>query len=242
MNSVVLITGAASGIGLSISDLLLSCGYSAITELSKKYSELHIHFAVGNVSDENDGRQAINECINYFGKLDILVNNAGTGTLQFTYDLSNDKVHDLESFRRIIEINTVGTFNMSRLAAQAMSKNEPDEDQQRGLIINISSTSAFESTAGHLAYSSSKAAINGMTLSMAKDLASIGIRVTTICPGATETPALKQFISIYKDYKVPTLFPELCCSAKEIGQAIKFIIECKVVNGACWRVDGGGRV
>lgn len=251
----IIVTGGASGVGYGITQHLMREGAKVLImdmdkcvaegrlkEVEQKYGPGSAYFSVGDVTSESDAERAIQTCKERFGKVDMLVNNAGTGLLMSTYDQQTGKAHDLGKFNHVVQVNLLGTFNMSRLAAVEMAKNAPDEDGQRGLIVNISSTSGMESSAGQVAYAASKAAVNGMTLVMARDLAPIGIRVMTVCPGPTETRALKRFVEAHPDYQLPLLFPCRMATPAEIAEVICLIAECKFANGTCWRVDAGGRI
>jgi NAD(P)-dependent dehydrogenase (short-subunit alcohol dehydrogenase family) len=149
--------------------------------------------------------------------------------------------HSLDSFRRCIDLNLIGTFNVSRLSAWAMSKNEPENDE-RGVIINTASIAAFEGQIGQVAYTASKAAIAGMCLTMARDLGSLGIRVLAIAPslfatGLTEGIPDEYATVLTKD----AAFPRRLGRPEEYGHLAIAIIENQMLNGQCLRLDAGQR-
>ena len=127
--------------------------------------------------------KAINVAKDAFGRLDVAVNCAGIGIAVKTYNFKKNKPHPLEEFQKVLAVNAVGTFNVIRLAVGAMGENEPTADGERGVIVNTASIAAFDGQMGQVAYSASKGAIVGMTLPIARDLASQGIRICTIAPG-----------------------------------------------------------
>jgi NAD(P)-dependent dehydrogenase (short-subunit alcohol dehydrogenase family) len=175
------------------------------------------------------------------GTLRGLVNCAGVAPAVKT--VGQDGPHPLDIFQRTVNINLVGTFNMARLAADAMSRNEPNEDGERGVIINTASVAAYDGQMGQAAYAASKAAVAGLTLPMARDLSRYGIRVMTIAPGIFETPML---LGMPKEVQqalgsmVP--FPPRLGKPEEYAHLAKSIIENVMLNGETIRLDGAIRM
>ncbi|MCY1436712.1 putative oxidoreductase [compost metagenome] len=157
--------------------------------------------------------------------------------------IGRDGVHRLESFVRIVNINLIGTFNMLRLAAEAMSRNEPDEGAERGVIVNTASVAAFDGQIGQAAYSASKGGVVGMTLPIARELARHGIRVMTIAPGIFETPLVAGMPQPVRDAlgaSVP--FPPRLGRPDEFAALVRHIAENSMLNGEVIRLDGAIRM
>jgi len=176
--------------------------------------------------------------------LRVLVNCAGIGWPARTID-KNGQPHDLDIFRKVIEINLVGTFNVTRLAASAMNKNEPDEDGQRGAIVNTASVAAYEGQIGQAAYSASKGGVVGMTITIARDLAAAGIRVNTIAPGLIDTPIYGEGEGA-EAFKTAlgqsVLFPKRLGYASEYATLALELVTNNYMNAQDIRVDGGVRL
>uniref|UniRef100_A0A8B9G649 3-hydroxyacyl-CoA dehydrogenase type-2 n=1 Tax=Amazona collaria TaxID=241587 RepID=A0A8B9G649_9PSIT len=178
-----------------------------------------------------------------FGRLDLVVNCAGVGIAVKTYNSKRDKVHELEDFQRVVNVNLVGTFNVIRLSAQLMSQNKPDADGHRGLVVNTASVAAFEGQVGQAAYSASKGGIVGMTLPIARDLAPLGIRVVTIAPGLFSTPllaGLPERVRNFLGQQVP--FPSRLGHPSEYAHLVQALAENPMVNGEVVRLDGALRM
>ncbi|XP_053227004.1 3-hydroxyacyl-CoA dehydrogenase type-2 isoform X2 [Podarcis raffonei] len=190
---VGLVTGGASGLGRATAERLVQQGGSAVLvdlpksegeSVAKSLGERCI-FAPADVTSESDVKAALALAREKFGRVDVAVNCAGIAVAVKTYNIKKDLPHNLEDFQRVINVNIAGTFNVIRLTAGEMGRNEPDSDGHRGVIINTASVAAFEGQVGQAAYSASKGGIVGMTLPIARDLAPLGIRVVTIAPGST---------------------------------------------------------
>ncbi len=194
-----------------------------------------------NVTSEEDVASAINQTIEKFGRINVTVNCAGIGVAEKT--VGKDKPHDLGSFTRVIQVNLIGTFNVIRLAAEKMTLNTPNEEGERGVIINTASVAAFDGQIGQAAYSASKGGIVGMTLPIARDLARNGIRVLTIAPGLMDTPlfagAPEKVRQALGDM-VP--FPQRLGYSSEYAHLAKSIIENPLLNGETIRLDGAIRM
>ncbi len=241
----VIVVGGASGMARATAELLRSKGAEiAILDLP---SSLGAEVADGlggtfhpvDVLDEHQTESALEDAVTALGGLHIAVNTAGGGTIKRT--LSKDGPHPLAEFRRTIELNLVGTFNLNRLQASHMSTNEP-EDGERGVIINTASIAAFEGQIGQVAYSAAKAGIAGMTLTMARDLGSLGIRVMAIAPslfstGITEGIPDDFAATLTKD----AAFPKRMGRPHEYAKLALAIVDNPMLNGGCIRLDGGQR-
>jgi NAD(P)-dependent dehydrogenase (short-subunit alcohol dehydrogenase family) len=192
------------------------------------------------VTSEVDGKAVVDAAV-ALGTLRGLINCAGVAPAVKT--VGKDGPHPLEVFQRTININLVGTFNMARLAAEAMGKTEAADSGERGIIINTASVAAYDGQIGQAAYGSSKAAVVGLTLPMARDLARSGVRVMTIAPGIFETPMLMGMPDEVRDAlgkMVP--FPPRLGRPAEYAHLAKAIIENAMLNGETIRLDGAIRM
>jgi NAD(P)-dependent dehydrogenase (short-subunit alcohol dehydrogenase family) len=246
-NSVFLITGGASGLGAATARMAAENGGKVVVaDLqedagARLAQELGGRFAKCDVTSEADGKAAVALALKEFGGVHVLVNCAGIGTAERT--LGKDGPHNLAHFTRVVTINLIGSFNMIRLAADAMAKAGPNAAGERGVIINTASVAAFDGQIGQAAYSASKGGIVGMTLPIARDLSRNGIRVCTIAPGIFETPML---LGMPKDVQdalgkmVP--FPPRLGRPVEYAQLARAIIENEMMNGETIRLDGAIRM
>ncbi|MDA1116674.1 MAG: 3-hydroxyacyl-CoA dehydrogenase [Proteobacteria bacterium] len=246
-NCVFLITGGASGLGEATARMAAENGAKVViadlqVEPGEKLAkEIGGRFAKCDVTSEADGIAAVALAVNEFGGVHVLVNCAGIGTAERT--LGKDGPHKLAHFTRVITINLIGSFNMIRLAADAMAKAGPNAAGERGVIINTASVAAYDGQIGQAAYSASKGGIVGMTLPIARDLSRNGIRVCTIAPGIFETPML---LGMPKDVQdalgkmVP--FPPRLGRPVEYAQLARAIIENEMMNGETIRLDGAIRM
>ena len=177
-----------------------------------------------------------------FGAVHICNNYAGIGNACKTY--GKNGVFPLDQYMTVININLVGTFNVSRYAAEQMAKNQPiNDDGGRGVIINTASVAAYEGQVGQVAYSASKGGVIGMTLPMARDLASYGIRVNTIVPGLIHTPLFESLPEqAYKSLESSVCYPPRLGKPQEIAHLSVFIAENDYLNGECIRLDGAIRM
>lgn len=248
-NKGVFVSGGASGLGAACARLLTQAGAKvAIADLNSELGEALASelggstlFVKTNVTDENDVAAAIKTAVDAFGGLHVAINCAGIGVAEKT--LSKKGPHALASFTRVIQINLIGTFNVIRLAAAAMAENTPDAEGERGVIINTASVAAFDGQIGQAAYSASKGGIAGMTLPIARDLASYGVRVMTIAPGLFDTPLLAGLPEPAKQslgQQVP--FPPRLGRPTEYAALAKHIIENPMLNGEVIRLDGAIRM
>jgi NAD(P)-dependent dehydrogenase (short-subunit alcohol dehydrogenase family) len=239
------VVGGASGFGRATAEALTKRG-ATVAVLDRPQSkgqevadELGATFYPVDVMDFAGTEQVLGQAVAALGGLHVAVTTAGGGSAMRT--LSKNGPHDLDVFRQVQDLNTVGTFNISRLAAEHMSKNEP-EDDERGVIINTSSIAAFEGQIGQVAYTASKAAIAGMCLTMARDLGSLGIRVLAIAPslfatGLTEGIPDEFAAQLTKD----AAFPKRLGRPDEYAKLAVAIVENAMLNGQCIRLDAGQR-
>ncbi len=248
-NSVAIITGGASGLGRgTVEKFVAEGGKVAIFDLNES-AGAEIAAALGdavifckvNVTDEESVQQAIDKTMATFGAIHICVNCAGVGNAIKTYGKKGP--FPLADFNKIIQINLVGTFNVLRLAAEQMAKNDLVDGQERGVIINIASVAAYEGQIGQAAYSASKGGITSMTLPIARDLADYGIRVNTIAPGLIETPLLGALPeNVRESLAQSVLYPKRLGKPAEIAHLAASIVENSYINGECIRMDGGIRM
>jgi NAD(P)-dependent dehydrogenase (short-subunit alcohol dehydrogenase family) len=245
-NNVFIITGGASGLGEATARMIKANGGQVViadvqVEAGQKLAaELNAIFVKCDVTSEADGKEVV-AAATAAGTLRGLINCAGVAPAVKT--VGKDGAHPLELFQRVVNINLVGTFNMARLAAEAMSKTEATSQDERGVIINTASVAAFDGQMGQAAYASSKAAVVGLTLPMARDLSRNGIRVMTVAPGIFETPMLLGMPQEVQDAlgkMVP--FPSRLGKPEEYAQLAKTIIENMMLNGETIRLDGAIRM
>ncbi len=198
-------------------------------------------FCITDVTHEEQAKAAIAMALKEFGALHGLVNCAGIATGEKT--IGKDGPHALASFTRVIQVNLIGTFNMIRLAADAMAKQAPNAAGERGVIVNTASVAAFDGQIGQAAYSASKGGVVGMTLPIARDLARSGIRVVTIAPGIFETPMLMGMPpEIQESLGKQVPFPSRLGRPKEYAALVQHICENEMLNGETIRLDGAIRM
>ena len=245
-NNVFIVTGGASGLGAATARMLAAAGGKVvIADLQVEAgtalaAELHGTFVACDVTVEEDG-MAVVAAASALGDLRGLVNCAGVAPAIKT--VGKDGPHPLAAFQRAVNINLVGTFNMARLAADAMGKLAAHDSGERGIIINTASVAAYDGQIGQAAYGASKAAVVGLTLPMARDLARSGVRVMTIAPGIFETPMLMGMPQEVRDAlgkMVP--FPPRLGMPAEYAHLARAIIENVMLNGETIRLDGAIRM
>jgi NAD(P)-dependent dehydrogenase (short-subunit alcohol dehydrogenase family) len=246
-DAVALVTGGASGLGLATTCRLLDAGAQVVVldlkgeEVVRELGE-RARFAPADVTDEKAVTAAL-DIAESLGPLRIVVNCAGTGNAVKT--LGKDGPFPLEAFRKVVEINLIGTFNVLRLGAERIAQTGPvgPNGEERGVIINTASVAAFDGQIGQAAYSASKGGVVGMTLPIARDLASKGIRVMTIAPGLFDTPLLAGLPEAARESlgkQVP--HPSRLGDPDEYGALAVHIIENPMLNGEVIRLDGAIRM
>ncbi|MFM0653488.1 3-hydroxyacyl-CoA dehydrogenase [Paraburkholderia sediminicola] len=248
-NSVFLVTGGSSGLGAATCRMLVEAGGKVVIadvnadagEALAKELGANSCFANTDVTREASAAAAVNLAREQFGGLHGLVNCAGVAPAEKI--VGKEGPHRLESFQRAININLVGTFNVIRLAADAMSKADPNIEGERGVIVNTASVAAFDGQIGQAAYAASKGGVVGMTLPIARELARYGIRVMTIAPGIFETPMLLGLPRDVQDAlgkSVP--FPSRLGKPCEYAALVKHVLENTMLNGEVIRLDGAIRL
>ncbi|MCY3560830.1 MAG: SDR family NAD(P)-dependent oxidoreductase [bacterium] len=248
--SVALVTGGASGLGAGvakglvgaggrvlIADLGSSAGEQAATDLGSAAA-----FVPVDVTRPDEVAFAVDAASAVWGRIDVLVSCAGISTGQRMLRRSGE-MHTLEHFRAHIEVNLIGLFDVLRHTVKHMATNEPDADGERGVIVNIGSIAGIEGQVGQMSYSASKGGIIGMTLPLARDLGSLGIRVVTICPGLMDTPILAPL----SDSQIAALtagavFPKRSGRPAEVADLVRHIVENTYLNGEVIRLDAGMRL
>jgi NAD(P)-dependent dehydrogenase (short-subunit alcohol dehydrogenase family) len=244
-----LITGGASGLGAATARSLSLAGASiVIVDVSEQVAQREVRAidmstlcVQADVTDETQVAAAIDRALNHFGSLHGAINCAGIAIGERI--LGWNGPHRLDSFARTVQVNLTGTFNVMRLAASAMEKNEPEADGERGVIVNTASIAAFDGQIGQVAYSASKAGIAGMTLPAARELARVGIRVMTIAPGIFETPMMASMSAeIRTSVAAQTPFPARLGRGDEYAALVMHIIENVMLNGEVIRIDGAMRM
>ena len=249
-DKVAIVTGGSSGLGEATVKAYLAKGAKvAIFDMNSPQDPDLLEAHAGNliycqvdVTSEDNVQQAIAEVISTFGALHICNNFAGIGPAEKVYGKKG--VHRLEVFQKVISINLIGTFNVARLAAEKMADNEPlTEDGTRGVITNTASVAAYEGQMGQAAYGASKGGVVGMTLPMARDLASVGIRVNSLAPGLIHTPLFDSFPQEVIDSLSQTVvYPKRLGKPSEIADLAVFIVENEYMNGETVRCDGAIRM
>ncbi|WP_131736087.1 SDR family NAD(P)-dependent oxidoreductase [Actinomadura roseirufa] len=228
---------AAEGVKVVVADLNEDKGKALADEVGGV-------FVKTDVSSEEQARAAVQAAVDTGAPLRVIVNSAGIGWAARTVG-RDGAPHDLGQYETVIRINLIGTFNLMRLGAAAIAKTEPvDADGQRGVVVNTASIAGIEGQTGQVAYSASKGGIIGMTLPAARDLAAIGVRVNTICPGIIDTPIYGEgeAAEAFKaKLAAPVPFPKRMGRASEFAHLVKSLIANDYVNGETVRFDGGIR-
>ena len=248
--SVGLVTGGASGLGagtarmlvergarVGIVDLPSSAGESLAAELGGDAV-----FVGADVADEAQVEAAVRAVVTEFGQLNLCVNAAGVSPAARVLSRKGE-LHPLDVFRRTVEINLVGTFDVLRHAVAAMSRNDPGPDGERGLIVNVSSAAALEGQAGQAAYAASKGGIVALTLPLARDLAIWGIRVMTVCPGIMDTGMLAGADDNRRAALMDLhVFPKRLGRPADFAQLVASFMENELLNGEVVRLDAATRL
>jgi len=247
-----IVTGGASGIGAAAARQLAAKGAKVVVaDLNAEKGEALAQeiggaFVSVDVTSTEQLQAAVEKALE-LGPLWVLVNSAGIGWAQRTIGKDGEfgSAHDIDAFKKVIAINLIGSFDALRLAATAMSRNEPDADGQRGVVVNMASVAAFDGQIGQASYSASKGGIVGMTLPIARDLSAAGIRVNTVAPGLIDTPiygegeASEQFKAHLGQ---SVLFPKRLGVADELASMVVELVTNSYMNAETVRVDGGIRM
>ena len=248
-NSVFVVTGGSSGLGAGTARMVVAAGGKVVlADVNKDAGEAlaselgtNARFVETDVTNEDSARNALATAQRVFGGLHGLVNCAGIAPAEKV--LGRDGIHKLATFARVINVNLLGSFNMIRLAAEAMSQAEPNAAGERGVIVSTASVAAYDGQIGQVAYAASKGGIVAMTLPIARELARSGIRVMTIAPGIFETPMLLGMPPEVQDAlgkMVP--FPSRLGKPAEYAALVRHIFENAMLNGEVIRLDGAIRM
>ncbi len=246
---VFLVTGAGSGLGAATARALATAGAKVVlADVNREAGDslavelgANACFVETDVADEASAVNAVNTAISVFGGLHGLINCAGVAPAEKVVGRAGP--HKLETFARTVGINLVGTFNMIRLAAEAMMKGEPDAGGERGVIVNTASVAAFEGQLGQAAYAASKGGIVALTLPVARELARSGIRCVTIAPGIMETPMLLGMApEVQESLGRMVPFPSRMGRPAEFAALVRHIAENSYLNGEVIRLDGAIRM
>jgi NAD(P)-dependent dehydrogenase (short-subunit alcohol dehydrogenase family) len=245
------VSGGASGLGEATArDLAAHGAKVVVADLNEEKGkalagEIGGVFVSTDVSDEQQVQAAVDAAVATGIPLRVIVNSAGIGWASRTVGRDGSP-HDLATYKKVIEVNLVGTFNLMRIGAAAIAKTDPvDEDGLRGVVINTASVAALEGQTGQVAYSASKGGIVGMTVPAARDLAAIGVRVNTVCPGIIDTPIYGPSGPESDAWKAklvaPVAFPKRLGKASEFAHLVRALVENDYMNGEVVRFDGGIR-
>ncbi|MGO8945086.1 MAG: 3-hydroxyacyl-CoA dehydrogenase [Syntrophobacteraceae bacterium] len=246
---VVVVTGGASGLGeATVRELVEHGAKVSILDLDgqkggKLASELGdgIIFCKTDVTVESNVREALDKTMDAFGAIHVAVNCAGVGTPMKV--LGKNGPMPIDGFNKVLQVNLVGTMNVIRLAAENMARNTPNEDGEKGVVINVASAAAFEGQIGQAAYSASKGAIVSMTLPIAREFAEYGIRVMTVAPGLFYTPMMASLPEKVQEALAKTVpFPKRLGHPYEFAMLVRHIIENRMLNGETIRLDGAIRM
>ena len=245
-NKVFIVTGGASGLGAGTASMLTQAGARVVLAdvqdeagqaLAAELGQRYVHC---DVTQEADAQEVVAAALE-LGALFGLVNCAGVAPAART--VGKNGAHALDLFQNVININLVGTFNMIRIAAQAMSKNEPDASGERGVLINTASVAAYDGQIGQSAYAASKSGVVGMTLPIARDLAPLGIRCVTIAPGIFGTPMIFGMPQQVQDSLAASIpFPSRLGRPEDFAKLVHHIISNEMLNGETIRLDGAIRM
>lgn len=248
--TVALVTGGASGLGegvvrmvaggggrAAILDLAASRGAAIAAELGEAAAFFEV-----DVADPEQVEHAVDAAAERFGRVDLLVNCAGVSPAGRTLDRQGE-MFPLEVFRRTIEINLVGLYDVVRHSVRQMARNEPGEDGERGLVVNTASIAGIEGQSGQTAYAASKGGIIALTLPLARDLAIWGIRVMAIAPGIMDTRMLAEFTAEQREAMAALhLFPRRLGRADDFARLVRSLMENRLLNGEVVRLDAAARI
>ena len=248
-DSVSIITGGASGLGEATARKFHALGSKVCIfdlderngkNLEKELLNNCVFYSV-DVCNTDSINKAINSVLDRFKKININVNCAGIALAEKT--LGKEGPHNLIQFKKIIDVNLIGTFNVLRLCAEQMSKNSLDKNQEKGIIINTASVAAIEGQKGQVAYAASKGGVAAMTLPIARDLARDNIRCTCIAPGLFRTPMFEGLgEEVCKTLASNVVFPKRLGNPYEFAEYASHIIQNTYINGSIMRLDGGIRL
>jgi len=235
-----LVAGGGSGLGEATARMLVDSGARVVVADLEGEAPEGVRFVETDVTDEGSVRAAVNAALEV-GDLRGAVNCAGVASAEKV--LGREGPHSMDSFSRVVQVNLIGTFNVIRLAAEAMVGSEPSESGERGVIVNTASVAAFDGQIGQVAYAASKGGVVSMTLPVARELARSGIRVMTIAPGIFDTPMMAGLPEEARESlgkQVP--FPQRLGRPEEYADLVTHIVENEMLNGEVIRLDGAIRM
>lgn len=247
---VAVVTGGASGLGAAVAESVVQAGGKvAVIDRASARGEDFVRllgkraiFISADISHHDSVFSALHHTVDMLGPLHLCVNAAGVASAGRTLD-PDCSPFPLDRFRSIVEVNFTGTFDVCRLAASLMARNHPSDDGERGVIINVSSIAGLDGPSGQIAYTASKAALAGLTLPMARELAPFGIRVVTICPGVFDTGMLAGASpERRKDLATAQAFPRRFGHPDKFPRLVEAIVEIPMLNGEVIRLDGASRL
>jgi len=249
-NSVALVTGGASGLGEgTVRMMVKGGGRAAILDMQGARAEALVRelgdavaYFPADIRDPAQVEAAVRGCKERFGRIDLCVNAAGIGPSRRVLTRKKE-LYPLEDFRNIVEVDLIGLFDVLRWCALYMSENEPSEEGERGLVVNVSSIASQDGQVGQCAYSAAKGGVNAMTLPLARDLALWGIRVLTICPGIMDTPMLAGAPEqLREEMKKIHTFPKRLGRAEEFASLVREFMTNTLLNGEVVRLDAATRL
>jgi NAD(P)-dependent dehydrogenase (short-subunit alcohol dehydrogenase family) len=238
--STFLVAGGGSGLGEATARMLLGAGANVVVADLKGEAPPGARFIETDVTDERSVQSAVDAALEFEG-LHGAVNCAGVASAEKV--LGKEGPHSLDSFAKVVQINLIGTFNVVRLAAEAMSRNDTSESGERGVIVNTASVAAFDGQIGQVAYAASKGGVVSLTLPVARELANSGIRVMAIAPGIFDTPMMAGLPEDARESlgkQVP--FPSRLGKPEEYAALVKHIVQNEMLNGEVIRLDGAIRM
>ncbi|MFC4947018.1 SDR family NAD(P)-dependent oxidoreductase [Pseudonocardia sp. GCM10023141] len=244
--TAALVTGAASGLGAATAAALAARGATVYgldlpASIKAATPPAGVVLLPADVTEDAPVREALARIDDDGAELRTVVSCAGIAPSARI--LSRKGPHDLDLFHTVLKVNLLGTFNVMRLAAEAIARHQPDADGQRGVVINTASIAAFEAQIGQIAYAASKAGVSGMTITAARDLAQFGIRVVTIAPGTVDTPMMAGFSDeVRAGLGAGVPFPPRLARPEEYARLVTMIIEHDYLNGETIRMDGALRM
>lgn len=245
-----MVTGGVSGLGFGAASRIVAMGGRVvmmdINEERGKTAQDELgeasRFIACDVSDSDDVFAAVNGAAEAFGGIQILVNAAGVAPAERVLSREG-KMHDLDRFKSTVGVNLIGMFDVIRNTARVMAANEPAESGERGVIVNVASIAAFDGQIGQAAYSASKGGVVGMTLPIARDLASSSIRVNTIAPGIMDTPLLADAPQELRESLAKLhVFPQRLGTPEDFAHLVTAVIENEMLNGEVIRLDAAARM
>ncbi len=247
--NTAVVTGGASGLGEAVVETVAKAGGNVVIvdlnaergdAMASELGEKAV-FVKTDVTSEQEVQHAIDRAKEIFGGVHFCVNCAGTGLAMRT--VTRTGPHELSSFEWLIKLNLIGTFNTASKAAFAMSSNEPNENGERGVIVNVASVAAFDGQIGQAAYSASKGGVVGMTLPMARDLAGVGIRAVTIAPGLFDTQLMRMLPEEnWQALNAQVPFPKRFGTPQEFAKLVEHVLTNPYINGETIRLDGAIRL